>query len=378
MKKIKCCPICESSDHREIITKNASLSSALLYESAKNVGETVQVCITQCNSCGHIFNKAYNEINAVSIYENSVYRLKQSKSGSMAASTDELYTIFQEKYSKNTGFKNCLEIGAGSNDFSNLISDLFYSVYSIDPSFSSHSPHPAAKNQKIIEAFFNLETQKKYFSDKSFDVIIARHVIEHVLDPKEFIKTALCCLKKNGVLYVEIPNSSTSWTNNNFLDIFNDHVHYFSINTFVNLCIQLKLNVQKIVHFFDNQHIGFFLMRQTDVLQSVIENEQKFLNKLKSYEEKGYSYAIWGLGAQGVALVDLIADAQIMRPSYLFDSDSKKIGLFTGRKDFPSIEAPNNQAIDNLNVIVITASLHSREIKKYIENLGFAGEVISF
>jgi 2-polyprenyl-3-methyl-5-hydroxy-6-metoxy-1,4-benzoquinol methylase len=44
----------------------------------------------------------------------------------------------------------------------------------------------------------------------SFDVVIARHVIEHVSDPREFVQTLVAAARPGGVIFIETENSCIS------------------------------------------------------------------------------------------------------------------------------------------------------------------------
>lgn len=64
---------------------------------------------------------------------------------------------------------------------------------------------------------------------KMFDLITMSHVLEHIKDINNFLKTITSCLNSNGLIYIEVPNSSS--------DFFEErcdtesHIHFFTENS---------------------------------------------------------------------------------------------------------------------------------------------------
>jgi SAM-dependent methyltransferase len=57
------------------------------------------------------------------------------------------------------------------------------------------------------------DVEKKWnYPDEYFDIVIASHIIEHVVNPDQFILEAKRVLKKNGLLIVATPNLA-AWFN---------------------------------------------------------------------------------------------------------------------------------------------------------------------
>ncbi|HEF1386256.1 TPA: methyltransferase domain-containing protein, partial [Campylobacter jejuni] len=97
----------------------------------------------------------------------------------------------------------CLEIAPGSGDMINaLIHDVKF-MYTVDPSFVSLEIENI-NNLKHIQGFFNFNTLKTTLKDK-INLIIFRHLLEHINTPFNFLSDVAKLLKNDGLVYIEIP-----------------------------------------------------------------------------------------------------------------------------------------------------------------------------
>ena len=105
------------------------------------------------------------------------------------------------KYAQNTG--KILDIGCGVGELIDVFKDNDWECDVVEL-------NPAAiewlkkKNHNVHNIHFeDFETNKQY------DVIMAWNVIEHVLDPKGFLKKAFKLLKPGGLFVSEVPHGNS-------------------------------------------------------------------------------------------------------------------------------------------------------------------------
>jgi 2-polyprenyl-3-methyl-5-hydroxy-6-metoxy-1,4-benzoquinol methylase len=97
-----------------------------------------------------------------------------------------------------------LEIGCGRGTFSKKLKTKRY----VGLEYSENAKELAAqdgidiRNESIAYHAMTLK--------KPYDVVVSFQVLEHVCDPKEFIMSALACLKPGGLLILTVP-SEDSW-----------------------------------------------------------------------------------------------------------------------------------------------------------------------
>ncbi len=115
------------------------------------------------------------------------------------------YTLSQKTnwvQSLFTGYKGqLLEVGAGTGAFAHAMTKKGWTVTALEPDAASRERALATYQINIapIEELFTLTENK-------FDVITLWHVLEHVHDLNDYIRTFYKILKPNGRLIIAVPN----------------------------------------------------------------------------------------------------------------------------------------------------------------------------
>jgi dTDP-4-dehydrorhamnose reductase/SAM-dependent methyltransferase len=115
-----------------------------------------------------------------------------------------------------------LEIGCGNGSFLRKFSPR-------RPAWKLTGTEFDRKNQPLIEAIPNAEF---YCGDVSkigrkFDLIVAIHLLEHILDPLQLLRQCAECLNPGGRIFIEVPNVKES----PFDLLIADHCSHFSIES---------------------------------------------------------------------------------------------------------------------------------------------------
>ena len=97
------------------------------------------------------------------------------------------------------------------------------------------------KINQLLNVTFSEENKERY------DIISSFHVLEHVLDPTEFIKNCYTMLKPGGILYIEVPNQNndlikkSDYYRNNIW-YMKAHISYFTVDIIKSILIQLDIH----------------------------------------------------------------------------------------------------------------------------------------
>jgi len=95
-----------------------------------------------------------------------------------------------------------LDIGTGSGEIAGILGETAH-VTSVD-----------IDDTRTIQdgfQFIKIHDQTLPFPDRSFDVIISNHVIEHLDNPKEHVDEIARVLKEDGLVYLATPNRLWPW-----------------------------------------------------------------------------------------------------------------------------------------------------------------------
>ena len=111
-----------------------------------------------------------------------------------------------------------LEIGPGEGHFA----EAFLSE------FPEASYHVLESDQSVYQSLLDkgvdiLESPKQKTSNSKYDLIVISHVLEHTLDPVSFLRVMTANLRKEGILFVEVP-----CLDNEYKKFHEPHVLFFS------------------------------------------------------------------------------------------------------------------------------------------------------
>ncbi|MEP5338877.1 MAG: class I SAM-dependent methyltransferase [Algibacter sp.] len=97
--------------------------------------------------------------------------------------------------------KSLLDVGSGTGDFLQIAQQNNWTVSGIEPNEEARG----IANKKTNDSVFETEQLLK-FKENSFDVITLWHVLEHLPNLEDHIKTFKKLLKPNGTLIIAVPN----------------------------------------------------------------------------------------------------------------------------------------------------------------------------
>jgi SAM-dependent methyltransferase len=229
-RKIKKCPICNHffAEHKINISK--------LYKKEYSIIST-----------GNNIQKKFDFINSLGKKSDNYYRVKRIISH---------FSNFKKKI-------DLLDVGSGISIFLYQVKiNTNWNVLGIEPDINYVN---FAKKNKINVIHSNF---KKNILKKKFNIITLNKVIEHIKNPLNFLTTVKQYLKKNGQIYIEVPDglSASKSPKGKDQSEFNlDHFHIFSKTSLLKVaslsglkCIKIKSIKEKskkftIYGFFEAQ-----------------------------------------------------------------------------------------------------------------------------
>jgi SAM-dependent methyltransferase len=160
-----------------------------------------------------IFENRFFDTSKI-IYDQN-YDNEQSNSQVFEAHLDRVCDILKP-YTKD---KSVIEVGCGKGHFFKKLTNFSGEIVGCDPAYQGEDP-------RIIKELFSEDLNLKG------DVIILRHVLEHIQNPVSFIKAIAASNGNKGLIYIEVPELNWIINNQVYFDFFYEHVNYFRPSDF--------------------------------------------------------------------------------------------------------------------------------------------------
>ena len=319
MNKTIHCPICDSANVELFLQhKDIPIHQHLLFpdeQSAINI-KRGDLELAVCIECSFVFNRSFDisQMEYGEQYDNSQTFSKYFES----YLTELVNSLVFDKNIKNC---NIIEVGCGKGLFlRKLVENKEWNNigYGFDPSYIGPE----------VDMERRLKFQKRFFDSNCVipkpDIVICRHVIEHISQPVAFLNSIKDSLLDSSSvrIFFETPTVEWIFRNNVFWDFFYEHCSYFTAESLTTCFETAGFQVENVKHVFNGQYLWLeaTLPKETPIITKKPKNisllakhfalkEQeliiKWRKKVIELGKKG-KVAIWGAGAKGVTFVNLI------------------------------------------------------------------------
>jgi len=379
------CPLCGSSRlwiFYEVTDVPASCN--LLW---RNKDEAINcpkgdIALAFCSFCTFVTNIAIEpEKNQYGHrYDNSLFYSPHFQSF-----TKELTTRLVLRYDLHN--KNIVEIGCGKVDF--LSSFLEFGDnhgLRLDPlKVESNSLKANISVGSIQNSYLKPEGSNQP------DFVFSYHELEHMNNPKKFLSTLRKMLGSNlkTHVFIAVPNAMKAFEEGDFTDTIYEHVSYFTIPSLVYLFSSCGFDISEITEskneIFDSIYVdatpkaGTESVFDPDLKQKAGEIRdrialfaakstnaiEKYRSRVRQLLDEGKRVVIWGAGARGVTLLNVLKDPRI---EYAVDLNPRKQGKYvpgTGQK----IVQPKFLLAYTPDYIILANPAYRDEIRHIISGL---------
>ncbi|NLW03772.1 MAG: methyltransferase domain-containing protein [Pseudomonadaceae bacterium] len=350
------CPICESTKLISLYkVSDLPLFQNKVYNSPEEAikQKEVDISLCQCNECGFVFNELFN--NEEMDYDVN-YQNEQNYSSYFVEHLNSVADYLIEN-----GFqeKNVIEIGCGKGYFTELLEEKgFKNIYGFDPAYEGENPN-------IIKDYFG----EKYKSLNA-DLIILRHVLEHIENPYLFLKQVQRSTSGCAKILIEVPSFEWIVENKAFWDIFHEHCNYFDKEFMSSFFSNAETK-----DVFNSQY--FLTLASLNEIKKPSSNkkysENLFaisLNKFNNFLINHLPLAIWGGSSKGVTLLNIFdKDKKII--DCCIDINPKKQNKFTATTGHEVISPErffsnySNTSASKYNIIVANQNYFSEIVNQY-------------
>lgn len=239
------------------------------------------------------------------------------------------------------------EIGCNDGSFlSEFNLDQEATIVGLEP-----NPHPAKlaedKGVIVINEFLSPRIIKEMTDQYStFDLVVARQVLEHLQDMSLFFDSLHALVDENGYVFIDVPDSETGFALGDSSIIWDEHVSYFCEASLVNLFLENGFELVDLEKFNFSGGILACLFRKNDSSKAGEQNKQimNFVSIANAYEDKILSYkkrmiqliesfktkeflvVLYGVGCRGSMFVNGLDLAQMI--DFAVDDQKERHGKY--------------------------------------------------
>ncbi len=194
--------------------------------------QNLESTILSCLQCGHLF---IHPVPLVKLDERTMDTIEDAE-----FSGNKFFQALHEKLVINREIRTVrkflttekprlLDIGCGTGWTTSLWQKNGFDVIGLEPSSSR-----AKKAQELYKINVSTEHIENFKSSELFDVVVMRHLLEHIEEPKDILNKARSFLKPDGVLIIVIPNIDCIGRHifkENWAWILPWHLHFYTTRT---------------------------------------------------------------------------------------------------------------------------------------------------
>lgn len=376
------CPICESIAAEELdFRPRVPIAQNLMFRSPREAVDCPvgTLRMVRCMTCGFAWNAAFDPdlLRYGADYENN-----QSHSALFGAHLDAVASHIGKRMA-GRGTAAALEVGCGQGDFLNRLAAALgggqIDLTGFDPAYRPGSPVPAGA--RVEREYFTDETAAKLQSAP--DLVVSRHVIEHVADPLAFLRALRKVCGEGVPLFVETP--SVQWIVDGAVaqDLYYEHCSLFDPGS-LRFALELAgFAVEAVSPFFGGQYMLATAIAVPAVPPSLpVERPsnaeyparkaaivERLTAALRSDSVAGEKVALWGAASKGVTLALLLGDS-LSDVEAAIDINPARSGTFMPVTGLPVISAEQAQAAA-ITKAYVANPLYLPEIALFCEGRGW-------
>ena len=381
------CPVCAAGETVPFLHRpSVPIHQHLLMSDYAAARALTRGCLTMvyCEACGFVYNARFEP--ALLCYGQD-YDNSQTYSAAFNDYLDGLvYHLVEEK---SVCGCRIVEVGCGKGLFLRKLVE-YPGSHNVGIGFDPTYVGPTEDLDGRLH--FKKTDYNEQAASVPADVVICRHVIEHVSEPLRLLSAVRLALKASPEARVFFETPCVEWILENGViwDFFYEHCSLFSTRSLTIAFAIAGFCIEHLAKIFGGQYLwaeavirdGIPVQRDAGNVpklatifgELVEKREQEWVEMVMILQKQG-GIALWGGGAKGVMFANLIdPDGQMLR--CIVDVNPQKQGKFlpgTGHR----IIAPMQLAAENVGTVLVLNPIYCHEIASFVKGQGWRINVVS-
>jgi C-methyltransferase C-terminal domain len=367
------CPVCHYTLANPFFDGGKQPLATLGWPNSACLAQSMQqysLDYVQCPRCTHIWNRSFRyESIPYTNNPNRMFNKGMNWQGHLVKTKNLLLSQLPKAN------PTIIDIGCGEGHFVRSLSESLGAqgrFMGFDPNATSES----GVGVEFYPRFFDPLIDILEFSP---DLIIMRHVLEHLLDPAAFIDQlawGAARINKPVRMFAEMPCVDRVLQSKRLVDFFYEHPSQFTTQSFTTLMEQGG-QILHLAHSYDDEVIYALIEFKVPMQyqQAAKESEdfykQAFISKsqikaqLKALIDESKKVAIWGGTGKAAAFIHYF-EANAKDFPLVVDSDSNKVGSFVPKtgQQIQYRDALKDQKVD---ILIIPSQWRARDILAEME-----------
>jgi len=389
------CPLCSSrrtSDFLRIDAVPAHVGKLCASQQSAQEQPRVDILLTYCCDCGYVFNRLFDD---ASVRYEPGYEVSLNHSANYRRFVDRMIGDLVE--GQRIRGKNVVEVGCGTGYF---LRDLCQAGQNTGHGFDPCVTHEgwSAERVSLVRDLYG-----PTYSNVAADLIVCRHVLQHISNPITFLTTFRDTLRDrtDTIVYIELPNGRFVFEQQAAWNVFYEHFGYFSEACLHRLFTSCGFEVLSITPCYDDDQYVRLLAKPvsqthchtgnlcddssaTETSSGKGKYRRLSLETCKNYartyaEHVGQWQAtiddetagdarvvVWGSGGRGISFLCAVPATRNVR--YVVDINPDRQGGYvpvSGQR----VVAPNFLREYRPDLVVITNPTYEEEIREQLAQL---------
>lgn len=381
------CPVCDAAELRPFYAQaRVPTHVGILWATRQEAVECPRgdLELGYCTACGLVYNAAFDASrNAYGhSYDNALHfsAVFQDYEQQLAQRLIETYGIRDA---------DVVEIGSGSGHFLGLVCALGKNRGTgFDPSYDAEHAEPLPDRVHVVNEYFSRD-----HVDARADLVVCRHVLEHVADPAGMLRSVREGIgdRSDTVLYLEVPNGLLALRRLSVGDLIYEHVSYFLASSLRTAVESAGFEILNLQESYDGQFLSVEARPAeipsrpsptppvADVLADIQAFDERARERVSAWADllsrladDGERAVAWGAGAKAVGFFNLLGVTDAV--DRVVDVNPRKQGTFlagTGQ----AVVAPESLVTDPPDTVLVMNPYYATEIGQTLAELGVDAHV---